>query len=51
MIINGVNVMTAEERKEIIDLLVKHGFYSSTLLACTDKQLAKKLRLFRAETV
>ena len=49
MIINGKNVMTNDERKEIIELLVKEGFYRSMLLACDDKQLSKKLREFRAE--
>ena len=49
MIINGKNVMTTEERKEIVELLVKNGFWRSMLNACTNEQLSKKLRLFRDE--
>lgn len=49
MMIDGKNVMTIDERKEIIELLVKNGFYRSMLLACDDKQLSRKLREFRAE--
>jgi hypothetical protein len=51
MIVNDVKVMTSEERKEIIELLVANGFWRSMLLACTDKQLSKKLRLYRQENI
>lgn len=43
--------MTKDERKEIVELLVKNGFYRSGLNECNDKQLAKCLRDFRAEAV
>ena len=51
MIIDGKNVMTADERKDIVELLVSNGFCRSMLNACTDKQIAGKLRAFRAEQV
>lgn len=41
--------MTNVERIEIIELLVKEGFYRSMLLSCNDKELATKLREFRKE--
>jgi len=50
MIVNGVNAMTAEERAEIVELLVKNGFHRSLLATCTDKQVADELRQFRAES-
>lgn len=50
MITNGRNVMTTYERKEIVELLVKNGFYRAMLNVCTDKQIADKLRAFRAES-
>lgn len=49
MIVNGVNVMTADERKEIIELLVKNGFLRDVLDSYTDKILSGVLREFRRE--
>ena len=49
MIINGENVMTIEERKEIIELLVKNKFLRDVLNSYPDKILAGVLREFRQE--
>ncbi len=50
MMINGQNVMTNEERKEIVDLLVKNGYNRAGLVVLDNKTLARVLREFRAES-
>lgn len=51
MIINGMNVMTTEERKEIISLLVQNGYNRGDFDLMDDKAVAKCLREFRAEAL